>query len=293
MEQIVKEGLIAIADDIITAYQYDIGESKPCYSLSEDTVPDALHLSRYCINILKQCSTRGVTVHGVLFMQALYAQDRNITLEQYRYIEKHCLSAIAVADLCRKFGFTVHQICQYLERVRVAQCISVSSALSCWSDYLQAAHLIGSDISDKKVRYPSALKTEHDKVVYKKKIIEDAAYAQKFNEITKSYGEKLSFSGKRFIITYPKTLNDLFEEGRKLNHCAGTYGDKISEEDSIILFVRKKEAPDEPYYTIEINPQYNALVQLHGYDNHSPNYKKEKDLLEFIKGWADKKNIAF
>jgi hypothetical protein len=200
---------------------------------------------------------------------------------------------IKTADVCRKFDFTVHKVCEYMERVRVSQCVQPYTAMNEWADYLKACDVIGSDLTDKRVKYPSALRTEHDKVMYKKKIIENQDYEEKFQSVVKEYGEKYSYKSGKFLITYPKTLNDLFEEGRELNHCVGSYGDSIKDGDSIVLFIRKTDTPDKPYYTMEVNPVYNAVTQVHGYSNCVPHVIKNKELIEFIKKWANKNEINY
>ena len=48
------------------------------------------------------------------------------------------------------------------------------------------------------------------------------------------------------MIVSPKDMKDLFEEGRKLNHCVGSYSDRIIAGTSCIMFIRKTEDPDKP-----------------------------------------------
>ena len=68
-------------------------------------------------------------------------------------------------------------------------------------------------------------------------------------------------------MTYPKTISDLFEEGRVLNHCVGSYGDAIKSGNSIVLFIRKKKEIDTPYFTLEVDPTHNAVTQIGGYSD--------------------------
>ena len=294
LEKLMKEGHHSIVTDIIHTYNYTLNRPNATYDISANDVPSVLKISRNCVNILKEFTNfHHSEAVELLHLQALYGQDKNITREQYAYMQEYYLSETKVADLCRLYGFTIHQICNYLERVRISQCVAPSTALSEWADYLYASQLIGCDIKDKKVRYPSALRTEHDKVVYKKKIIEDEKYDNIFKESVEKYGEKLSFKSDGFLITYPKEISDLFEEGRKLNHCAGFYGDRIKDGESIILFVRNAKEPDEPFYTMEVNPRYNSVVQLHGFNNSYPNPKTDKALISFVKKWAANKKIAY
>ena len=106
---------------------------------------------------------------------------------------------IKTADVCRKFDFTVHKVCEYMERVRISQCVQPYIAMNEWADYLKACDVIGSDLTDKRVKYPSALRTEHDKVMYKKKIIENQDYEEKFQSVVKEYGEKYYPAGDKAV----------------------------------------------------------------------------------------------
>lgn len=291
LEKMLKEGLVDLVKYIINRFDWSTSTPDDKFDLDCNTTVAALRLSKHCLNTLKKYNDD--MVNAFLQLQLLYSVDNNVCETDYQYLLKHNVYPYKVADACRQFGFTVHQVCEYIERVRVAQCVNPTTAMSEWLDYLVACQVIGSDLSDRKVKYPSALRTEHDKVVYKKKIIENEEYEERFRTVTKKYGEKLSYKNKDFVITYPKTLNDLFEEGRVLNHCVGSYGDAIKNGNSIVLFIRKAKEPEKPYFTLEVNPVYNAVTQIGGFSDIEPHRLKHKELLTFIKGWADKNNITY
>ena len=291
MEKFLKEGQSAIVKNIINSFCWDLSAPISRFALEEKDVASALKVSKGCLRILNKMENNKVSHFEQL--QLLYGLDNNLTEEDYRYLENYRISVYKVADVCRKFGFSIHQICEYIERVRIAQCVEPATAMSEWADYLVGAELIGSDLTDRRVKYPSALRTEHDKVMYKKKIIENQDYEASFQKVTNEYGQKLSYKDRNFIITYPKTLTDLFEEGRILNHCVGTYGDSIKNGNSIILFVRKASEPDVPYFTLEVNPTYNSITQFYGHSDTPPLRGKHRDLIEFVHRWAQKHGITY
>ena len=86
-------------------------------------------------------------------------------------------------------------------------------------------------------------------------------------------------------------MQDLFEEGRKLNHCVGSYADRISEGKTCICFVRKKEEPDQPYFTVEVSPFEERVRQIHGLSNRDVDRRKEHNLYCFLKQWAKTKSL--
>ena len=291
MEKLLKEGYGILVADIISSFDFQLGKASCNYDLAQSETHKALRVSKGCLRILKMHDS--FTAFSFDQLQALYLADENITAEDYQYMQFNAMSIPKVVDVAKEFGFTIHQICTYIERVRVSQCVAPHIAISEWYDYLVASKVIGCDLTDKRVKYPVALRTEHDKVVYKKNIIENRNYEEAFSNVTKNYGDKYSYKTKDFIITYPKTLSDLFEEGRMLNHCVGTYGDAVKNGRSIILFARRASAPNIPYFTIEVNPTHNAVTQFCGFADASPNHTKHKDLIDFVKQWANKNNIFY
>lgn len=291
MEKFLKEGYCDIVKNIISTFDWVNSEPNEKYFLDGKDVASALKMSKGCLRLLKKQDKD--MLDALPYIQVLYDADKDFCEEDYNYIGKNSVVYYKVAYVAKKFGLSVHQICEYIERVRVAQCVNPSTAMHEWTDYLDACEIIGSDLNDRRVKYPSALRTEHDKVVYKKNIIENKDYEAKFQSVTQEYGKKYSYKTKDFVVTYPKSLNDLFEEGRVLNHCVGTYGDSIKSGECIILFVRKAKEPNTPYYTLEVNPTHKAVTQFAGYSDIAPHHIRHKELIEFVKEWANKYEIAY
>ena len=80
-------------------------------------------------------------------------------------------------------------------------------------------------------------------------------------------------------------MQELFEEGRKLDHCVGSYGDRIIEGRSNIYFIRWNDKPEAPYFTLEVIG--NTITQVYGYGDKPP-MKSDKELNEFIHEWEKK-----
>lgn len=63
---------------------------------------------------------------------------------------------------------------------------------------------------------------------------------------------------KEYVIIAPNTPQDLVAEGSALMHCVGTYGKLVAEGKSQIMFLRKKETPDESLITFEFDSMCNV-----------------------------------
>ena len=291
LEKLMKVGYVNIVCSIVEGYDWYAHRTPVNCDIRQNDIAKALLVNKACLRILNENPNKQIECLNNL--QLLYSCDNQITADDYNFIATHSANVYKIADIAKHHGLSLHQICEYLERVRIAQCVPPCSSTAIWCDYLDAAKQIGCDLNDRRVKYPAALKTEHDKVIYKKKIIDDKEQEKAFENRTKEYGEKYSYVGSEYLITYPKTLHDLFEEGRILNHCVGTYGDSIKSGNSIILFVRKKECPNVPFFTIEVKPTYNAITQFYGHSDRAPHRIRDAKLIAFVKDWAKEHGIRY
>ena len=99
-------------------------------------------------------------------------------------------------------------------------------------------------------------------------------------------GEKLWRFSKVLI---PHDISELYEEGRKLGHCVGTYGKMVAEGRSVIAFVRRAKDADTPLCTIEI--RQDAIVQAKGMSNRPA--EKIPRMKTFLKAWAAHKGLQY
>ena len=98
--------------------------------------------------------------------------------------------------------------------------------------------------------------------------------------------KKLEMSDDKYAIIACKNLIDLVKEGRTLSHCVGSYIQSVGNGKEYILFLRKKNMIDTPFFTIDVTP--NKIVrQIHGYGNCNIS----DDIKPFIQNWATKFNL--
>ena len=84
------------------------------------------------------------------------------------------------------------------------------------------------------------------------------------------------------------------DEGRSLHHCVGrndTYMKKMADGISWILFLRKKENLDRPYYTIEISLKDDHIIQFYSEYDRQPDKGIITDVLNRYKSSIRKKKI--
>ena len=102
--------------------------------------------------------------------------------------------------------------------------------------------------------------------------------------------EKFEFSSEKlpFVVVAPKEADDVAKEGIDLHHCVKSYIPRIANGSTNIIFIRKKEEVDKPFFTVEISNE-GAIEQVHGFGNRNAN--TEEGLTDFVKKWAKTKKL--
>jgi hypothetical protein len=99
----------------------------------------------------------------------------------------------------------------------------------------------------------------------------------------KKIWENWTFENEKFVIKYPSDTNEIANEGIKLRHCVKSYIKSVIKGNTNILFLRKKESINEPYFTIEISND-GVVRQIHGYCNS--NVRKNSEEYSFLVEWS-------
>ncbi|HIS69761.1 MAG TPA: PcfJ domain-containing protein [Candidatus Gallacutalibacter stercoravium] len=286
VEQICRRGIVsALAEEL--QYLSERNEFQRM-DLTQQKVCNALKLSEH---FTKMLIAHGGWKGTLIDLQRLYALDPNMRPEDYEWIVQHNIDIGSIERVFQETPMTIMRMCAYLENVRINQCFEPSMAINDWCDYLKAAKTIEVDLTDNKAKYPSSLKREHDRAMAKQKLVMDEKKDEFFQKETERYGKLFSYKTDGYLVMPPKNMKDLFEEGRKLCHCVGSYSDRIIQGQTCILFVRKAQEPEKPYFTIEVNPTDKCVVQLRGLSNRLVNQVTEKPLIDFLKEWGEKKHI--
>ena len=97
---------------------------------------------------------------------------------------------------------------------------------------------------------------------------------------------KFAYESEGLIIIPCETEDELKKEGSALSHCVYTYKESHAEGRTAIFFIRHKEEPDKPYFTLELDEKKLAVKQNRGKCNCDRTEEViifEKHWLEFIK----------
>lgn len=161
---------------------------------------------------------------------------------------------------------TLHKLRRYIQKQKIVH-------VQDYFDYTGWLEKMGYDMRNEFNLFPKNFEKAHDemsKQYVKFKDKQAREDAKRFNrllgELRKETAEveamNLNISG--LFIRLPNKLEELKEEGEALHHCVGTYMERVEKGETMIFFIRKKEAPEKPYYTLE---WHGRVVQCRGLHN--------------------------
>lgn len=76
------------------------------------------------------------------------------------------------------------------------------------------------------------------------------------------------FEYDNHIVLIPTSAHDIITEGEKMHHCVGSYVDRVLENSTYICFVRRKDSPDTPYITCQVDLDGNIRQYYLAYDQY-------------------------
>jgi len=80
----------------------------------------------------------------------------------------------------------------------------------------------------------------------------DAEVKRKFTDVYRRISNQLDFEENGFKIIYASVTDDVVKEGHALHHCVGSYVERITAKECIILLLRQRCDESRPFYTIEV-----------------------------------------
>lgn len=185
---------------------------------------------------------------------------------------------------------------EILQCARYLSCIESSSYFyHLYKDYIRVCKMIDEYVCGK---FPKNLQEAHDLVMRRYELkfdeIKSLAFSKAISEkryafLSSSYKENEEdeiFENNKYEIILPQGPMDLQNESDHLGHCVKTYTDRVINQQTYILFLRKKNEIEKSFATIEVLPDY-TLIQLKARSN----YHAPIDAQEYVKEWAKFKGV--
>lgn len=261
-ERLVKEGFLALALN-----QYNQAK----INRRAKTVSAALDLNKKEIRELEDKTDAGVKyaqiakAHGITPAQARkYASSYGST--RIEFVEKHLPFRKAVKYLDKQ-GETIYTLCDY------------------WRD----CERLKLDLKREDILLPPNLAQAHQRTIdalaeaRRQEELEKTREVQEvFNKRLKKLERDFDFESSGLLIRPARSHTELIDEGSALHHCVASYAKKHLSGQTVIFFIRKKNEPDKPFYTLEYNPRTESIVQCRGLHNCG----KTPEVEAFVDAWS-------
>ena len=269
LEYLAKAGLTRLAAEIVNTYGW-WGEPSEINTYG-DNLQDALQMDGNRINRMKQINGG---LYALKWLQ--YEEDTGVKISQesLEYLEKNKVSLDGCREILKEVK-SVNRMVNYMKKQKVAP----SKMYITWEDYIRMAKAEGYDTTDDIVRFPRDLKARHDELVELGIERKDEKRLQGYRKLDQQIKNRLPEAARYFwedeeyMIIPTGKCEELMSEGRKLHHCVGRddhYMRKMAAGTSWILFLRKKEEPETPYYTLEIDMQQDRILQYYSEFDRQP-----------------------
>lgn len=222
-------------------------------------------------------------------------EETDIRLEDYMSVINSFAELYNIEDVrdaAERVGTRFSKLYKYL----LTQCggeVVRSTAVTMYEDYIDMALAEGIDMSDPFNRFPKSCREAHDSLILvrnerrakedkEKAKKKDAALAKSIEKLVKTF----TLENDSFIIRPAMSATEIVVEGQNQHNCVGRAGyiEKMIAHKCMILFLRKKESPDESYYTVETDMRGNIIQARAANNKQTSDYKETiAPLLEQLK----------
>lgn len=264
LEHLVKTGFYNLAGDMVYSYDY----KKAALDETQCRTHKILGVEAEDVAFLRGIDVSGEEMkrfqqlHGVKDRQRLFlwAQEHGVTRDI------HSLLKYVTAHRLMKYVDEQHAKLSTGETALRYQ--SYQSVVSAYRDYLDMEAGLNYATMNKSTLFPKNLHTAHDRTTTRFRENADEITRRNFALAYERISGALDYASGGMMIMLPSSPDDLTAEGRALQHCVGSYAGRVAKHECIIVFVRRCEEPEKPYYTAEIRD--GRVVQLLGLQNRNP-----------------------
>ncbi|MBN2827401.1 MAG: PcfJ domain-containing protein [Tissierellales bacterium] len=253
IEKLLKADLLKLVEQIIWLDR-DIGklEFKQGMRLHE-----YLEISKIGYNMLRAVNGTADTVD---FLKVVNQHSMKLELSQLKWIQENHL-LYHITEILKYTSIT--KAINYLKK---AEDQKYKLRLDTWKDYIELCHKLKYDLKDSMTLYPRHLKKRHDEALLilqeQNIVLCDQYLKQRYERTEMIYGYK----NRKLLIVAPRNRLDIIREGEALTHCVRSKVESAALGKTTILFIRREENKDKPYYTLEVS-NTNRIVQCYGYNN--------------------------
>lgn len=152
-----------------------------------------------------------------------------------------------------------------------------------YRDYLKDCVKLHLNLDDPEVLFPKNLNAAHARTIAQVKYKESQISREQFAQQVKRL-QWMAWERDGLLIRPPADGAELIAEGRYLHHCVGGYIDRMAAGKTTILLIRRADAPDIPFYTLEwLDGKVQQCRTL-----RNASYTEDEQVLAFVNAWIEK-----
>jgi hypothetical protein len=279
VEYLVKLGFTRLASYVV----YDRGYSAKSVNLKGKNLREIMGVGQEDIPMLQRVNADEYTLE---LFQALKSQRTRMgagTESLLRWFQANNLRTVPNVTYPLRFT-TPKKLLRYVERqferLRGRRFEKLGSVLSEYRDYLMFCNGLEYDLTNDFVLFPGNLQTAHDQAGELFSGDSAAGYGKLIRADYPTLLERYGYRRNNLRLTPPQTAEEIVAEGHTLRHCVGGYIQRIARGESVILFLRRENAPSKPFYTVELIG--GRLNQARGIQNNAPT----PEVRRFLDAWA-------
>lgn len=281
VERMMKQGFKSVVYDKLShgAKTYGI------INFNKNTPGEAFKLSKSSINTLP------ANPKVINIQRAAFCESNKCSAETVKFINNLNFGELSKFLWSCKFLKPVvnaNRLRKYLLQQAKLQKLYICTLISDYHDYVCQIKKLKLPLNEG-IIFPPDFTQAHNQlttILNNKKFAEES---KKIEELDKPFEptyqklcKKYKYENNQYAIRPARGKQELFVEGSTLKHCVySCYSDRYLAGKVLILLVRKKDEPNTPFYTMELNPKNNTVIQCKTLHNKS--YELDESVSTFIK----------
>ena len=286
MEYLIKGRFIRLAKEIARG-SYD----ESAYIHKGHTPEEVLGISNDRVDRLRRMDGGFVALS---WLQKEEGTSKKISQENLEYAEEKGIKANnpIVTEMQGRMG-SANTVINYIRKQCGMHRKTAGEVMETWRDYMRMAEQQGLNIAHEIFYKPKDIYKAHDACVKEgqkketmKRAKEILARYPDVEKVLQKIRTTYTYEGEQYCVVVPGTVVDIIHEGRALGHCIDTtdrYFDRMEQEISYIVFLRRKESRDVPWYTLEIEP--GGTVRQQRTTGNEQNKEDAKSYMPFLREW--------
>lgn len=277
LEHLVKTGFYNIAVDLAYGYY-----GRGCLDETQDRTHRVLGVAAEDVPFLRDLDVDVSTLKTFQGYAGIKDRQRLLAWQLEHGVKRDILPILG--------HMTVHKFIRYMDSQYSSRGMpqggqrheDMQAVVTEYRDYLHMCHKMKYDMKNSFVLYPRDLKTAHDKAARQFRAKKDALVKRDFMAVYQQLSGRLDFEKDGLKIVSPVLPDEVIAEGHALHHCVGSYVERVAGHECIILFLRRCDAEDQPYYTIEVRGNRAVQVKCMGNCTMTP------EVESFITAWEQR-----